>query len=173
MLKATENKTWLNEQLDLCFIHSSQWWCDNEISCFCILIIQAKINRFWLDTTVKRKLMFFLIFTPRTFFHCFYRERKGEMDTLMWERSIDRLPPIDSRPTGHCMCPAWGVIPQRSNLQLRNWTRKLSVLGWRSSQLSHTGQGNMGFLKIRFPSVILKWITKTVRLCDLILHIPL
>ena len=43
-----------------------------------------------LGTTV----LYFLYPHSRTFFPCFYRDRKGERETLMRERSINCLPPI-------------------------------------------------------------------------------
>ena len=68
---------------------------------------------------------FFLILNWGHFFpHCFERERKGETQTLMWERNINPLPPV---PTGTGTRDPTYTDPTclNPNLQLRHvpWPR--------------------------------------------------
>lgn len=58
------------------------------------------------------------------FFHCFLRERKGERNMDAKEKH-------------------WLVAPH-SHTWVRNRTHNLSVIGWHTDQLSHTGQSTPG-----------------------------
>ena len=82
--------------------------------------------QFHVPTSPASKTVLFF-FNPhrKTFFYRFYKERKGERETLMWERSITQT----RDRTCKCRYVPWlGIEPA-------------TFTGWRSNQLSHNSQG--------------------------------
>ena len=78
------------------------------------------------------------------------RERERYWETSMWQRNMNRLPPM-STPAGD-----WTCNLRRCMCMTGNPSQDLWCMGWCSDQLSHTGQGKIILLQKTYNKVTLE-----------------